>query len=445
MTERRLANLARPERKVPAEEGGFVLPIVIFGLMLMGTMTVAALLTAGDEASSGRAMREATGAFYAAEAGLNWVYANWDTVKAGVDTLSGGNHVDFGWRTLDNGDSYRAVIHRWDEGVQPIYQLEVEGRSGGVLGSQKRLSYMLTAEPTGPGEGYKLGLCCESPVTVRGNVDVKDTSVVSGYDEHPAGWTTADPPVCSDSLYDKPGLIIQEIDSVNIESEGQVTGDPPLVEDVFLDDAAFDDFGGLTWEEVKGMTEKVLGEPGESESYDVGDIYPRYTVDPMTGELLCDTSHPLNFGSPDPNDACFNYFPVVLVQGDVDLQYGAYVQGIFITDFWTDSLGVHYGSELDIEDDVTFNGIALGKGCVEVQRHANVHGAVFADSKWTNPLCGGDDTFDINDAGYMTWSQCAVDRALYNSIFEDYAEPTVEPPGGRPTFLGSRSYGEGFR
>jgi hypothetical protein len=443
MKERRSERLFEALTRKLGEQGGFVLPVIVFGLMLMATMTVASLLTAGDEARSGRAKRESTGAFYAAEAGLNWVYASWDTVKADVDTLSGGNQVDFGWRTLGNGDSYRAVIYRWDEGVQPIYQLVVEGRSGGVTGSQKRLSYMLTSEPAGMGTGYKLGLCCDAPVLVRGDVDVNDYSVLSGYDEHPAGWADAD--VCSDSLYDKPGLIIQDQDSVNISSGGQVMGDPPLAEDTYIDDAHFSDFGDLTWEEIKGMAQIVIGEPGHSDSYDADDVYPRYTVDPMTGELLCDTSHPLNWGSPDPNDPCFNHFPVILVQGDVDLQYGLYAQGIFITDFWTDSLGVHYGSELDIEDDVVFNGIALGKKCVEVQRLANVHGAVFADSKWENSLCGGDDTFDMNDEGYMTWSQCAVDRALYNSIFRDHAEPDVPPPGDGPQLLGNRAFGEGFR
>jgi hypothetical protein len=224
-----------------------------------------------------------------------------------------------------------------------------------------------------------------------------------------------------------------------------VLGDPSLVEDVYINDATFDDFGGLSWEEVKAMAQHVIGEPGESESYDPGDIYPRYTVDFMTGEILCDTSHPLNFGSPDPNDPCFNHFPVVLVQGDVDLQNGVYAQGIFITDFWTDAAtGIDYGSELDLEDNVTFNGIVLGKGCVEVQRLANFHGAVFADSHWENSLCAGDDTFDMNDEGYMTWSQCAVDRALYNSIFKDYAVPTETPPGGTPLRLGSRSFAEMF-
>jgi hypothetical protein len=300
---------------------------------------------------------------------------------------------------------------------------------------------MLTSEPAAMGTGYKLGLCCDAPVLVRGDTDVKDNSVLSGYDEHPAGWDSAG--VCSDSLYDKPGIVMQETDSLNVSSSGTVTGDPAIVEDPSIDDEQFSQFGDLTWEEVKAMAQIVIGEPGHSEGYDTDEIYPRYTVDPMTGELLCDTSHPWNWGSPDPNDPCFNHFPIVLVQGDVDLKYGVYAQGIFITDFWTDSLGNH-GSELDLEDDVVFNGLVMGKGCVEVQRLAHMHGAVFADGLWGNDLCAGDDTFDMNDEGYMTWSQCAVDRALYNSLFRDYAEPEIPPPGSGPRFLGSRSFGEGF-
>jgi hypothetical protein len=442
MPVKRTENLARPQRGKPADEGGFVLPVVIFGLLLMGTMTVAALLTADDEGRSGRAMREATGAFYAAEAGLNWVYANWDTVKADVDTLSGGSSVDFGWRTLDNGDKFRAVIHRWDEDTQPIYQLVVEGQSGGVLGSHKRLSYMLTSEPAAMGTGYKLGECCTSTVLVRGNSDIKSGSVVSGYDEHPAGW--ADAGVCSDSLYDKPGLIIQDGDSVYISS-GELLGDPPLLENPGVDNGYFSQFGDLTWEEVKAMADFAVGTPGESDSYDAGDIYPRYTVDPMTGELLCDISHPLNWGSSDPNDPCFDHFPIILVQGDVDLQDGLYGQAIFITDFYVDTLGQNVGSELDMEDDVVVNGLVMGRGCVEVQRRANFHGAIFADGMWGNTLCGGDDTFDTTYDGKTTWSQCAVDRALYNSGLREYAEPEMPPPGGGPRFLGSRSFGEGFR
>ena len=442
MTKRRAGSLASESAADTSGKQGFVLPVVIFALILMATMAVVALTTSRDELLSSSAMRQSSAAFYAAEAGLNWVYANWDTVEADVDTLSAGSSVDFGWRALDNGDSYRAVIYRWDEGTQPIYQLEVEGQSGGVMGSRKQLSYMLTSEPAGMGTGYKLGLCCDAAVLVRGDTDVEDLSVLDGHDEHPAGWEAAG--VCSDSLYDKPGLIMQDTTQLKVRSS-TLTGEPRLVQDTGIDDDHFEQFGELTWEEVKAMAQAVIGTPGSGRSYSTSHIYPRYTVDPMTGELLCDTSHPLNFGSPDPNDPCFNHFPIVLVRGDVNLTYGVYAQGIFITDFWTDANGVHHGSELDIEDDVVFNGIVMGRGCVEVQRRANVHGAVFADGLWGNDLCADDDVFDMNMEGYMTWSQCAVDRALYNSLFRHFAEPEIPPPGGGARFLGSRSFAEGFR
>ncbi|NIN71657.1 MAG: hypothetical protein GTO46_06950 [Gemmatimonadetes bacterium] len=438
-------------RSAVEDRRGFVLPVIVFGLMLMGAMTVAALLTAGDEGRSGRAMREATGAFYAAEAGLNWVYANWDTVKADVDTLSGGSSFDLGWRSLDNGDSYRAVIHRWDEGGQPIYQLVVEGRSGGELGSQKRLSYTLTAAASGGGEAYKLGECCDATVTVRGDVDVTHSgSTLDGRDEHPGGcgtgglagfcydWAAAD--VCSDSLYDKPAIAMQDTTLFYWDGSASLLSDPVVVQEPGIDNTTFNQFGDLSWDSLRALADHVIGEDGGSTEY-VGEIYPRYTIDPMTGELLCDKSHPLNWGSPDPNDPCFNYFPIVLVKGDFAYE-DSYGQAIVIMDY--DNVNMR-GTEFDLEDNSIFNGIVLGKGCFEVQYEAQFHGAIFMDGNYLNDLCSNDKTFDLNKEGHVTFSQCAVDRALLNTGLAEYAEPQVPGEPGGVQFLGSHSFGEGFR
>ncbi len=454
-----------------------MLPVVVFGLLLMGTMTVAALLTADDESRSGRAMREATGAFYAAEAGLNWVYANWDSVKADVDTLSGGSSVDFGWRTLGNGDSYRAVIYRWDEDTQPIYQLVVEGRSGGVLGSQKRLSYMLTSEPGGVGEGYMLGECCAAAITMKGTYGQKARAGGfvghSGYDVHPPNWEDAD--VCSDSLYDKPGLIMQDTSDVTLldPSEGVLEGVPPLVQDATIGDAVFDSFGDYSWQNVKDRA-TIIVEDGYIQNADGsnriqfdsslpsqklkgGDhIRPRYTVDPMTGELLCDTSHPMNWGSDDPNDPCFDHFPVILMKGEVDMvgepDYGRFFgQGIMIADF--DDVA-RTGAEIEFENNANFRGITMGRGCIELQKGAQYYGAIFLDATYDGVTC--DKSYDMYTDCYadqaphycsdtlVQWSQCAVDRAMVESGLFDMAEPTVPPPGGGAQFLGSRSFGELF-
>ena len=45
------------------ERGGFVLPVVIFGLLIMGVVVVAAFHTAGDEQLSARAVRESSAAW----------------------------------------------------------------------------------------------------------------------------------------------------------------------------------------------------------------------------------------------------------------------------------------------------------------------------------------------------------------------------------------------
>ncbi|NIN71660.1 MAG: hypothetical protein GTO46_06965 [Gemmatimonadetes bacterium] len=473
----------RPQRRVPADEGGFVLPVVVMGLLLMGTMTVAALLTADDESRSGRAMREATGAFYAAEAGLNWVYANWDTVKADVDTLAGGSSVDLGWRTLDNGDRYHAVIHRWDESGQPIYQLVVEGQSGGELGSLRRLSYMLTSEPGGVGEGYMLGECCDAAITMKGTYGQKgkpDTLdgtggriLHSGYDTHPPGWGAAD--VCSDSLYDKPGLVMADTTLAELDLEDAVLeGEPPLVQDAGITDAAFDSFGDYTWQDIKDRATIIVGPDGLIQSADSsiqiwfdddstqklkgGDhIAPRYTVDPLTGELLCDRDHPMNWGSDDPNDPCFDHFPIILMKGETDMvgepRYGRfYGQGIMIADF---DETARTGAEIEFEHNAHFRGITMGRGCIELQKNAQYYGAIFLDATYDGVSCDkstdmytdcyAHDEFSKCEQTLMQWSQCAVDRAMIESGLFDIAEPTIPPPGGGAQLLGSRSFGELFR
>ncbi len=444
----KLLKALRRQRGVSQE--GFVLPIVIFGLMLMGTMSVVALMTADDESRSGRAMREATGAFYAAEAGLNEVYARWDSVAAAaVDTLAGGTSVELGWRVLANGAMYRAEIRRWDEGSdQPIFQLTVLGRLGTA---ERELSYTLTSEPGGGGEAYKLGECCDATVTVRGDVNVTHSgTTLDGGDEHPAGcgtgglagfcydWTAAD--VCSDSLYDKPAIAMQDTTLFYWDGSASLLSDPVVVQEPGIDNTTFNQFGDLSWDSLRAMADHIIGEDGGSTEY-VGEIYPRYTIDPMTGELLCDKSHPLNWGSPDPNDPCFNYFPIVLVKGDFAYE-DSYGQAIVIMDY--DNVNMR-GTEFDLEDNSIFNGIVLGKGCFEVQYEAQFHGAIFMDGNYLNDLCSNDKTFDLNKEGHVTFSQCAVDRALLNTGLAEYAEPQVPGQSGGVQFLGSRSFGEPFR
>ncbi|UCC74401.1 MAG: pilus assembly PilX N-terminal domain-containing protein, partial [Gemmatimonadota bacterium] len=324
-----------------ADRAGFVLPMTIVVLVILAAMGVTMISMSRDETLAARAMRESSVALYAAEAGMHQVYAGWDSLAVGVDTLAPGDSLDLGWQTLSTGASYRAVIQRLDNegGGQAMYALLVDGRGPGVLGGQRRLSYALTSAPGDPGTGYKLGECCEAPVVLKGTFrqNGRDGGNLfhSGFDTHPPGWEAAG--ACADTLIDKPGIIMRDTTGIVLDpADAVIEGVPPIVQDPTISDSIFDYFGEHTWQDIKDKADIIVDSTGwvymadgsnphrvDTSLPDVGleatEVHPRYTVDPLTDELLCDTSHPLNWGSDDPDDPCFNYFPVILSRGEVDL------------------------------------------------------------------------------------------------------------------------------
>ncbi len=428
---------------VPAglgERRGFVMPVVIFGLVLMSAVAVAALMTAGDELTSSQAMRDGSMAFYAAEAGLNEVYAIWAGIDSSISLLDPGETKTLDWRDVASGGKYQATVVRWDTGgsSQPMFTLTVEGRGRGILAGRRLLSYSLTALPAEIGYGYNLGGCCRAAVTMRGTAEVEESAGVSGFDEDPADWGAA----CPDTVNNKPGIIIKDEGELDFDTGGYAEGAPaPVLEDPTLNDDDFDNFGGLTWEDLKDMADVVLGDhPSEQELHDFKGYGPT-----LTAEGECDTSNPKNFGSPDPAHPCFDYFPIVLVVNEVHVYDDLYMQGIFVLD-WDESAPYGMkGTEFDLEEQSVFNGVLLGKGCIEIEDSANFHGAAFIDGYYRNEaVCMGDKDFAMNNGTATTkWSQCAVDRAIFNSGLGDWADVEEPAPPARPILIGSRAFGEG--
>jgi len=413
------------------ERRGFVLPVIVFGLLVMSTMAVAMLLTSSDENRSARAMREGSAAFYAAEAGLNQVYANWDSAfHAQVDSIAPGDSLVLDWTALTGGSQYRAVVHRWHDSGQPVYELTVEGRGPGAQSGQRMLSYMLTADATA---GYHLqfGSCCSAAVTMRGKADIDDFSRLDGHDAHPPGWED----FCYNDLHHKPGLLMKDSTQITIDPNATLDGVPPLKQGSSLSDTDFEYFSGFTWQEIAAKASKIFHD---------GEFTPRpsTTVDPMTGELICNTSDPLNLGSDDPNHPCFDYFPLVVISDDVTFENG-YAQGIFVLKV----MPTGWGSEFDLEGNHEMNGLIIGKGCVEPEVSSDFHGAIFVDSKYRNlDICNTDMDYDMNDGDPLVhYSTCAVDRALVGTGLDEWA---VAQEPGTPTgvqLLSSRGFGEVLR
>lgn len=126
----------------PRSSHGFALPMVLLAILLVGATAAAALVMTTDERRAAGAARESLIAFYAAESGIHEVRATWNDSVMG--TLGPMDSVDLGWRVLENGSSYRAVIRRFDGGAQRIYGLTVEGRAPGSGRGQRELTFMMT-------------------------------------------------------------------------------------------------------------------------------------------------------------------------------------------------------------------------------------------------------------------------------------------------------------
>jgi hypothetical protein len=459
------------------------MPTVIFGTVIMTTIAVAALSTSLSDQRSSRAVRGSLEAFYTAETGLNIIQTELNDTDGAlynqVKWLMSGGIVNVDWRELPAGGSYRAEIMRineWEAGGgpeagQPYFYVTVVGRDASGQGGERSVSLILTPFPA----TLTLGGCCSAAATVRGKVDVNSGTGISGTDTPPPSWSGG---ICDEyPSHDKPGLIVNDPPDLEISSNGYIrSGDtetndaanlvePAVVIDDQMSDDTFDQYGSMTWQDVKNMATKTVGSNNPNEQIKLwygGDpavhdtlFGPRYHSesdghghvpdDPLLG--TCDTFHPLNFGA--PTGPCANYFPTVLVTGEVEIHNVPsagpyYMQGMFILN---EQNGI--GSEFELEDvGGTFAGIIIGRGCVEIQRNAQVHGAVFVDANYFNQdLCwdgsdtAGDDPLQLTDNAELHYSECVVQRVLKET---GLGEESVDQPGGIHK-IASRAFSEVLR
>ena len=411
------------------------MPAVIFVMAILTVVAIATLATASDEFKSSNALRRSVEAFYAAEAGAKQVVATWDPM---FDTLSSGGTMDLGWQSLPSGGSYRAQISRFDNGGQTIMGIDVIGRPSDPRAAESSLTFLLSSAPGGP---LSLGGCCNAALTVRGGVELEDDSFIDGTDTPPGNWDTAG--LCTGPTEDKPGILAQDSDVIQLDDDSWVGSD--IVEDTTINDDTFDYYGDVTWQDIKDRATSVIGEFGSETAYrwggdpitDLSRFGPRYKI--VDGEAVCDTDHPLNFGSPNPASLCFDWFPIVLVRGEVPLWgAGGYAQGIFILDLQGSN-----GGEIELENGVRFNGLIIGKGCVEVQDDAQFHGAIFVDGEYYNQdLCAPDEPMQMH-AGVprVFYSSCVIQRVLDATGLGAAAGSG----GGEVTLLGSRAFNELLR
>ena len=410
------------------ERDGFALPAVLFTMVVMTIMAVAAIDGSVDQQRSSAAVRRSGESFYAAESGLYAVVAAWNDTASTLDStakaLSSGGTLDLGWDTLPSGASYHAQVIRLNDGGDDMFLLSVRGRDAGAAAGGRDVSMLVTSAAG----KLALGACCEGAAMVRAGVDVNSQTGITGTDTNPPLWTGGQ---CDGHVpNDRPGLFIEPgmgVDSLDISSTGFVrSGDsitnnenyrpvPAVVVDSTISDATFNLYGTKTWQEVRDMATTTIGNGpgggnlnlhwGGDPATDDSKFGPRYhhaadghsAVDHALG--TCDTTHPLNFGA--ASGPCANHFPIILVDGEVEIKDAPYdvtpldestweewyMQGVVILD--TLSTGV--GSEFELESPGTLAGIIIGKGCIQLQDGSQTYGALFMDGQIQSPSCEASD------------------------------------------------------
>lgn len=386
-------------------ERGFVLPVVVFGLVVMSILAVAAVVMSGDEHRAARAMRESSAAFYAAEAGIQEIWGFWDDTL--VSGLSPGGSVDLGLKDIGYGSSYRAIIYRVDDAsTQPMYAMTVEGRGGGLQGGQRMLSLTVTADTVTDGAVGLPPWARMGGITGRGRLDVRSGSVIDGNDALPPTWSID--PECPIDLADSPGVFWEDANDVLTGGSppGEIKGEPPIVEDPSLSDPDFYNnfFNGSTWDDLVASADydetingNFQGAPrvtnqsglwGGTGACLEGDI-GTYNGDPW-----------LNLGSYTPGHPCYDYFPITHLDGDAQMSAG-FGQGVLIVD-----------GDLDMLSGTEFYGVVMVRGCLDMEGGAKIFGAVLIDGTASCPGAEAFPGLQLLNNSRIQWSRCGVRRAL---------------------------------
>jgi len=419
-------------RTTLADRRGFVMPMVLFALMIMSTMAVVAINVSVSEHRSSRAVRTSLEALLASITGLNEIQADWNDASATLfdqlDTLSSGGTIQIDWTNLASGASYKGEVMRIDNGGQALFLVTVDGRDGSGLHSERAVTAIMTH-----GSGLlTLGACCDAAAYVKGVTKVDHTAFISGTDVDPPSSDFGQ--TCGGTLEDKPALIADNAGNVKRSSSGyyerdgtQVTGgfgsaEPVVVIDNGMAGSDFEDFGTLTWQDVQDSATQFMstdvtwgGNPVTGSDYDsptkygprihsLSDPHGHASGDPLLG--TCDTDNPLNLGY--FSGPCADFFPVIEVSGVVHMNGGGYMQGLVVM---TEGGGL--GAELDLEDGITMNGIILGRGCVEIQNTATFRGSVMVTGDFFNPgWCDADDPLYVKQNATVEYSSCVTQAVL---------------------------------
>jgi hypothetical protein len=353
------------------EERGFVLPLVIFGMLIAAVIIAGATFVGRQELRIGIASSNGVEAFYLAERGLTNTMTDWSSEAFSLIPLGSDTTLT---DTLETGMVATTVTRVGDR----LYLLEATSglSTGGAVLSGASRSVGLVVRLFDP------QLDPPAALTTRGTTVVKGNAEVHGEDVDPTGWGG----FCGFPNEDKPGILTDNAGGVSTVGQGTLSGTPAVQEDTTIADSTFTQFGEMSWSDLTAIADLTL--PGGNFN----------GTGPVVASGRCVESDLTNWGDPEnPTDPCGDYFPIIHVTGDARMQSAGVGQGVLLVD-----------GDLDLRGGFVFHGIIIVQGTFESQGSGNkVFGGVFAGNATleNQALTGG---------SVIQQSTCAVERTLLN-------------------------------
>lgn len=368
---------------------GFAMPAAIGALVIIGILVTAGFFMAQQELRIGVASKHANMAVNIAQAGANEVMGDWNGYQLGniavggdttiVDTLARGI-----WEvSIQNANNFVYFITAKGDVTEGGDRWAGASRTIGIV------SKMIFADIDPP-----------AAFTTRGQTTVKGGAVIDGTNTTPPSWG----PYCTGfATNDTTGVLTNDTTAVGITGSGDIIGNPEFDEDSTIVDSTFTDFGDMDWAELTTLA--------QAEGKDVTSLLPTInTTGPaVDGAGNCDEPVLTNWGDTLPSAPCGSYFPLIYAGGDVTIQSGGIGQGVLLVD-----------GNLDLRGDFLFYGIIIVQGNFETQGSGNrVIGAVMASNSGTLDQ-------DVTGSSHVTYSTCAIRRAILNNASLSRARPLQE-------------------
>jgi hypothetical protein len=370
-------NSTRPSRRpIATDERGIALAMAVFALVVIGALVAGTFFAGRLEQRTGLNSMFAEQSFELAEAGATEVLANW--APAAFNRLPPGADTVLAPVTLAPLQVYVPTITRL---TPNLFFVRANGQRHDADGS-------ILAERT-VGLLARLGVPAATPgaaVVSRTEVQFMSEATILGEDLDPVGWGGDCPGAVGTLPAVRAAAAVVDSTDCGGGASCLVGGPPPappiLSPDSSVTPSLFNDFGGVSFDELAAMAEKVVG----------ASAIPSPTLD---GTGACDRADPENWGEPLTGlgfDECFDYFPIIYAPGDFQLTDGR-GQGILLV-----------RGDFSIRGSAAFYGLVVTLGRVESEMSPSIHGAVMAQGTLVRSHFGG--------RSLVQYSSCTLTRAL---------------------------------